>query len=78
MDDSMRSAVLEELCAELQRLWAAVTSAEDGSLERLEGTVRDGVLAILGAAASVVSLFLVSVTFAAAWWASVQLWQRIF
>jgi hypothetical protein len=38
---------------------------------------RDGVLVILGAVASVVSVALVSLTFAAAWWAVVQLWHQI-
>jgi len=38
---------------------------------------RDGVLVILGAVASVASVALVSLTFAAAWWAVVQLWHQI-
>lgn len=39
---------------------------------------RDGVMAILGAIASIVSVFLVSLTAAAAWMAAVALWQRLF
>jgi len=39
---------------------------------------RDGVMAILGVIATVVSVILVSFTFAAAWWAMVELSQRIF
>jgi hypothetical protein len=39
---------------------------------------RDGVMVILGAVASVVSVFLVSLTAAAAWMAAAALWQRLF
>jgi hypothetical protein len=38
---------------------------------------RDGVLAILGAVATIASIALVSLTFAAAWWAVLQLWNHI-
>jgi hypothetical protein len=38
---------------------------------------RDGVLVILGAVATIASVALVSLTFAAAWWAVVQLWHQI-
>ena len=46
MDDSMGSAVLEAVQADLAAVWAAVVSAEAGDLERAEHTVRDGMLAI--------------------------------
>ncbi len=39
---------------------------------------RDGVMAILGAITSVVSVFLVSLTAAAAWMAAVAVWHRMF
>ena len=39
---------------------------------------RDGVMAIMGAITSVISVFLVSLTAAAAWMAAVAVWQRIF
>jgi len=39
---------------------------------------RDGVMVILGGIASVVSVFLVSLTAAAAWMAATALWQRLF
>jgi hypothetical protein len=39
---------------------------------------RDGAMAIAGAIASIASVILVSLTFAAAWWAIVELWQRMF
>jgi hypothetical protein len=39
---------------------------------------RDGVMAILGAIATVASFILISFTFAAAWWAMVELGQRLF
>lgn len=39
---------------------------------------RDGVMAILGAIATVASFILISFTFAAAWWATVELGQRLF
>jgi hypothetical protein len=39
---------------------------------------RDGVVAILGVIASIASVVLVSFTFAAAWWAMVELGQRFF
>ena len=38
---------------------------------------RDGVLAILGLLATIASAILVSVTFAAAWWAAVKLWTAM-
>ena len=38
---------------------------------------RDGLLVILGAIATVASIALVSVTFAAAWWAAVKLWAAM-
>jgi hypothetical protein len=46
VDDSMRQAVLEEVRAELERLWDILTSAAPPRLETAEGTVRDGMLAI--------------------------------
>jgi hypothetical protein len=46
MDDSMGSAVLEELRADVARLWDDVASAEGLALEAAEGIVREGVLAI--------------------------------
>jgi hypothetical protein len=46
MDDSTGSAVLAGIRADLERLWAEVTSAEAVDLETAEGAVRDGVLAI--------------------------------
>lgn len=39
---------------------------------------RDGLLVILGALATIASLFLVSVTFVAAWWTVVQLSHHLF
>ena len=39
---------------------------------------RDGVLVIAGLLTTIGSLFLVSVTFAAAWWAALQLWAHAF
>ena len=39
---------------------------------------RDGVLAILAGIATLASIALLSLTFAAAWWAMVELWQRLF
>lgn len=39
---------------------------------------RDGVLALLGAAASLLSVVLVSLTVAAAGWAATELWSRLF
>lgn len=39
---------------------------------------RDGIFMILGLAATIASLALVSVTFAAAWWAAVKLWTSMF
>ena len=39
---------------------------------------RDGVMAILGGIASIVSLILISFTFTAAWWAAMKLWEGIF
>ena len=39
---------------------------------------RDGVVAILGGIATIASVALVSLTFAAIWWAMVELWQRLF
>jgi hypothetical protein len=39
---------------------------------------RDGVLVILGLLATIASVALVSVTFAAAWWAAVKLWVLAF
>jgi hypothetical protein len=46
MDDSTRAAVLEEVRAELERLWETLTGAAELDLERAEGAVRDGMLAI--------------------------------
>jgi hypothetical protein len=48
------------------------------SLFALALIYRDGVLAILAGIATVASVALVSLTFAAAWWAAVELWQRVF
>jgi hypothetical protein len=42
----MGVGVLEELRANLVRLWEALTGAETLDLETAEGTVRDGMLAI--------------------------------
>jgi hypothetical protein len=39
---------------------------------------RDGVLVVLGLLATIASFFLVSVTFAAAWWAAVKVWAAVF
>ncbi|HEY8592775.1 MAG TPA: exopolysaccharide biosynthesis protein [Sphingomicrobium sp.] len=39
---------------------------------------RDGMLVIAGFVATIASLVLVSLTFAAAWWAAVQLWAHTF
>lgn len=46
MDDSTGSGVLVALGAELAGLWAVVVGAAELDLERAEGIVRDGVLAI--------------------------------
>ncbi len=46
MDDSTRSAVLEAVGADLERLWDDVAGAAERGLETAEGLVRDGVLAI--------------------------------
>ena len=46
MDDSTRSAVLDELRAELERLWDVAATAAPGGLAAAEGAVREGVLAI--------------------------------
>ena len=46
MDDSMCSAVLEEVRAEVAALWADLMAMEAGDLEMAEQTVRDGVLTI--------------------------------
>jgi hypothetical protein len=46
VDDSTRAAVLEAVRTDLERLWDEVTSAAESDLETVEGTVRDGVLAI--------------------------------
>jgi len=46
MDDSTGSAVLAAVRADLERLWDELTGAEDWDLERAEGRVRDGMLAI--------------------------------
>lgn len=47
------------------------------SLFALALIYRDGVLAILASVATIASFALISLTFAAAWWATVQLWQRL-
>ena len=39
---------------------------------------RDGVLAILGAVATVGAIVLLSVTYGAVWWALVQMWHQLF
>ena len=46
MDDSMRQSVLEEVGADLARLWDDLIAAEELDLETAEGAVRVGVLAI--------------------------------
>jgi hypothetical protein len=46
VDDSTRVAVLEEVRAEVARLWEGLSGAEARDLEQAEGMVRDGVLAI--------------------------------
>ena len=46
MDDSMRQSVLEEVGADLARLWDDLVAAEELDLETAEGAVRMGVLAI--------------------------------
>jgi hypothetical protein len=38
---------------------------------------RDGVLVILGAVAAIASVALLAVTYAAAWWAAVRMWQHL-
>ena len=38
---------------------------------------RDGVLVIFGAAAAIGSVALLAITYAAAWWAAVQMWQHL-
>ena len=43
----------------------------------VEGT-GEGALVVSGSIASIASVILVSLTFAAAWWAIVELWQRMF
>ncbi len=46
MDDSTGSAMLAAVRADLERVWDELTGAEDWDLERAEGRVRDGMLAI--------------------------------
>jgi hypothetical protein len=46
VDDSMGSVVLEEVRADLARLWDDVAGATAGGLEMAEGVVREGMLAI--------------------------------
>lgn len=46
VDDSTRAVVLEDVRADLARLWDELTAAAVSDLETAEGTVRDGVLAI--------------------------------
>lgn len=46
MDDSTHSAVLAEVQAELERLWDDLVGTPEDGLERAEGGVREGMLAI--------------------------------
>lgn len=48
MDDSMGSAVLEAIQADLAALWTTMVATETGDLETAESRVRDGMLAIGG------------------------------